>query len=41
MAASNCHHLGQVQRAQGRLDAAVSTYQQTLWGSKTGHRQLT
>ncbi len=25
-----CHHLGQVQRAQGRLDAAQRTYQQAL-----------
>ena len=25
-----CHHLGQVQRAQARLDAAVNTYQQAL-----------
>ncbi len=25
-----CHGLGQVQRAQGRLDAALATYQQTL-----------
>jgi LuxR family maltose regulon positive regulatory protein len=25
-----CHHLGQVQRAQGRLDAAFGTYQQAL-----------
>ena len=29
-AAFSCHHLGQVQRAQGRLDAAVGTYQQAL-----------
>jgi LuxR family maltose regulon positive regulatory protein len=29
-AAYGCHHLGQVQRAQGRLDAAVGTYQQAL-----------
>jgi LuxR family maltose regulon positive regulatory protein len=29
-AAFACHHLGQVQRAQGRLDAAVGTYQQAL-----------
>ena len=28
--AYGCHHLGQVQRAQGRLDAAVGTYQQAL-----------
>ena len=25
-----CHHLGQVQQAQGRLDAAAGTYQQAL-----------
>jgi LuxR family transcriptional regulator, maltose regulon positive regulatory protein len=30
LAASACHFLGQVQRAQGRLDAAVGTYQQAL-----------
>jgi LuxR family maltose regulon positive regulatory protein len=29
-AAFACHHLGQVQRARGRLDAAVGTYQQAL-----------
>ena len=29
-AAYGCHHLGQVQRAQGRLDAALGTYQQVL-----------
>ena len=29
-AAYGCHHLGQVQRAQGRLDAALGTYQQAL-----------
>ena len=29
-AAFGCHQLGQVQRAQGRLDAAVGTYQQAL-----------
>ena len=29
-AAYGCHHLGQVQRAQGRLDASVGTYQQAL-----------
>ena len=29
-AAYGCHHLAQVQRAQGRLDAAVGTYQQAL-----------
>ena len=30
MAAWVCHHLGLVQRAQGRLDAATATYQQAL-----------
>ncbi len=30
MAAWGCHYLGQVQRAQGRLDAAAGTYQQAL-----------
>jgi LuxR family maltose regulon positive regulatory protein len=30
MTAWCCHHLGQVQRAGGRLDAAVRTYQKTL-----------
>jgi LuxR family maltose regulon positive regulatory protein len=30
LAASACHFLGQVQRAQGRLDAAYGTYQQAL-----------
>jgi ATP/maltotriose-dependent transcriptional regulator MalT len=30
LAASACHFLGQVQRAQGRLDAAAGTYQQAL-----------
>ena len=30
MAASDCHLLGQVQRALGRLDAALDTYQQAL-----------
>ena len=30
MAAWGCHYLGQVQRAQGRLDAAVGTYRQAL-----------
>jgi tetratricopeptide (TPR) repeat protein len=30
MAASGCHFLGQVQRAQGRLDAALRTYRQAL-----------
>ena len=29
-AAYGCHQLGQVQRAQGRLDAAVGTYEQAL-----------
>ena len=29
-AAFGCHQLGQVQRARGRLDAAVGTYQQAL-----------
>ena len=29
-AAYGCHHLGQVQRARGRLDASVGTYQQAL-----------
>jgi LuxR family maltose regulon positive regulatory protein len=29
-AAANCHYLGQVQRAQGRLGAALGTYKQTL-----------
>ena len=29
-AAYGCHHLGQVHRAQGRLDAALGTYQQAL-----------
>ena len=29
-ASGRCHHLGQVQRAQGRLDAAPGTYQQAL-----------
>ena len=29
-AAFACHHLGQVQRAQGHLDAALGTYQQAL-----------
>ena len=28
--AYGCHHLGQVQRAQGRLDAALDTYQQAV-----------
>src|SRR6266566_488760 len=30
MTAWGCHYLGQVQRAQGRLDAALATYQQAL-----------
>jgi LuxR family transcriptional regulator, maltose regulon positive regulatory protein len=30
LAASACHFLGQVQRARGRLDAALGTYQQAL-----------
>jgi LuxR family maltose regulon positive regulatory protein len=30
LAVRGCHHLGQVQRAQGRLDAAAGTYQQAL-----------
>ena len=30
LAASACHFLGQAQRAQGRLDAALGTYQQAL-----------
>ena len=30
LAAWGSHHLGQVQRAQARLDAALDTYQQTL-----------
>jgi LuxR family maltose regulon positive regulatory protein len=30
LAASACHFLGQVQRAQGRLDAALATYQRVL-----------
>jgi LuxR family maltose regulon positive regulatory protein len=30
LAAWGCHYLGQVQRAQGRLDAAHGTYQQAL-----------
>jgi LuxR family transcriptional regulator, maltose regulon positive regulatory protein len=29
-AVRGCHHLGLVQRAQGRLDAALATYQQAL-----------
>jgi len=30
LAVRGCHHLGQVQRAQGRLDAAIGTYQLAL-----------
>jgi LuxR family maltose regulon positive regulatory protein len=30
LAVRGCHHLGQVQRAQGRLDASLATYQQAL-----------
>jgi len=30
LAAASCHYLGLVQRAQGRLDAALGTYRQTL-----------
>jgi LuxR family maltose regulon positive regulatory protein len=30
LAVRGCHHLGQVQRAQGRLDAALETYQRGL-----------
>jgi LuxR family transcriptional regulator, maltose regulon positive regulatory protein len=30
LAVRTCHHLGQVQRAQGRLDAALGTYQRAL-----------
>ena len=30
MTARRCYHLGQVQRAQGRLDAALDAYQQAL-----------
>ena len=30
LAAPSCHLLGQVQRAQGRLDAALGTYRQVL-----------
>jgi LuxR family maltose regulon positive regulatory protein len=30
LAARTCHYLGQVQRAQGRLDAAAGTYRQAL-----------
>ena len=30
LAVRGCHHLGQVQRAQGRLDAAVDTYRRAL-----------
>jgi LuxR family maltose regulon positive regulatory protein len=30
LAVRGCHHLGQIQRAQGRLDAALDTYQQAV-----------
>jgi LuxR family maltose regulon positive regulatory protein len=30
LAVRGCHHLGQIQRAQGRLDAALETYQQAI-----------
>ena len=30
LAVRGCHHLGQVQRAQGRLDAALGTYRQAF-----------
>src|SRR5215468_9003495 len=30
LAVRGCHHLGQIQRAQGRLDAALKTYQQAI-----------
>jgi LuxR family maltose regulon positive regulatory protein len=30
LAVRGCHHLGQVQRAKGRLDAALATYQHAL-----------
>jgi tetratricopeptide (TPR) repeat protein len=30
LVAWGCHHLGQIQRAQGRPDAALRTYQQAL-----------
>jgi LuxR family maltose regulon positive regulatory protein len=30
LAVRGCHHLGQIQRAQGLLDAALSTYQQAV-----------
>ncbi len=30
LAVRGCYHLGQVQRAQGRLDAALETYQQAI-----------
>src|SRR5215472_7949524 len=30
LAVRGCYHLGQIQRAQGRLDAAVKTYQQAV-----------
>ena len=34
-----CHHLGQVQRAQGRLDAALETYRQAIEIAATPGRQ--
>ena len=34
-----CHHLGQVQRGQGRLDAALETYQQAVEIAATPGRQ--
>ena len=34
-----CHHLGQVQRAQGRLDAALETYRQAVEIAATPGRQ--
>ena len=34
-----CHHLGQVQRAQGRLDAALVTYRQAIEIAATPGRQ--
>ena len=30
LAVRGCHHLGQIQRAGGRLDAALGTYQQAV-----------
>jgi LuxR family maltose regulon positive regulatory protein len=30
LAVRGCHHLGQIQRAEGRLDAALRTYQQAV-----------